>query len=116
MSVAVKAGTTPEIKLLLASLRVIVTLNEAVPSAVTGPAPAVIVELALEAAPLVNETLEVAAPDAPAGVTIAKVLTSATLEAKVQVEIPVVASLLEQVVIVLPDPVSVALKVGTTLG
>ena len=111
-----KAGTTPEIKLLLASLIVIVTVAAAVPSAVTGLAPTVIVEVALEAVPEVNTTVVVAAPDAPAGVTIAKVLTSATLEAKVQVEIPVVASLLEQVVIVLPDPVSVALKVGTTLG
>ena len=112
-----KAGTTPEIKLLLASLIVIVTVAAAVPSAVTGLAPTVIVEVALEAVPEVNTTVVVAAPDAPTGVAIAKVLVSATVEAKVQVEIPVLALLAVQALgFVSPPPASVTLNVGTTLG
>ena len=110
-----KAGVSPETKLLNASLKVIVIDEVAVPLAVTEPVPE-IVEKVLAAAPGVNTTFTVAAPDAPTGVAIARVLVSATVEAKVQVEIPVVGSLLEQAVIVLPEPVLVALKVGTTLG
>ena len=111
-----KAGVSPETKLLKASLKVIVIDEVAVPSAVTELVP-VIVESVLAAAPGINTTSEVAAPDAPAGVAIARVLVSATLEARVQVEIPVLASLAVQALgCVSPPPLSISVKVGITLG
>ena len=115
--VALKAGMIPEIKLPLASFKVIVTVTIVVPSAVTGPAPAAIVEVALDTAPVVNDTVAVAALDAPTGVAIARVLVSAKLEARVQVEIPVLASLAVQALgCVSPPPLSISVKVGITLG
>ena len=114
--VAVNVGVIPEIKLLLESLKVMVTVEEALPSATTGPVP-VIVVVELEAVPAVKATVEVVVAEAPAGVTIARVFVSDRVEAKVQVEIPVIASLLVQALgFVLVVPVSVALKVGITLG
>jgi len=111
--VALKVGTTlGEIALLLASLKVIVMLEIEVPFAVTGPLP-VIVEFPALALPPVKTTVP---PATTAGVTNARVLVSAIVEARVQVDIPVLALLLEQTLTVFPLPVLVALKVGTTLG
>jgi hypothetical protein len=56
VSVAEKVGTIPLTELLFASLRVIVTLDAAVPSATTGPVP-VIVELTATAGPGVKMTV-----------------------------------------------------------
>ena len=71
-----KAGVSPETKLPLASLKVIVIDEVAVPSAVTELVP-VIVEKVLLAAPGAKTTFELAAPAALAGVTIARTLVSA---------------------------------------
>ena len=82
--VAEKVGVCPATKLLLISLRVIVTAEVATPLATTGPVP-VIVELAATAAPAVKMTV----PSALAtGVTIESVFVSAASELKVQIEIP----------------------------
>src|SRR5205814_2905369 len=51
-----KAGVTPEIGLLFASFRVMVMLEDAAPSATTGPVP-VIVELPAVAGPAVKVTV-----------------------------------------------------------
>ena len=84
VSVALKVGTTPLTLLLYKSLRVIVTVEKAVPLAVTGPVP-VIVELAATALP----ALKITVPSALiTGVAIERVLVSAFVEASVQVETP----------------------------
>lgn len=75
--VEVKVALVPEIKLLKASRRVIVTTVVVVPSAKTlvlGEAP--IVELAAEGAPAVNVSVVVTVPR-PAGAEIPRVFTSA---------------------------------------
>jgi hypothetical protein len=82
--VAVNVGTVPDTKLLLTSFRVIVTVEEATPSAATGPDP-VIVEFAATAAPAVNVTDP---PDLITGVAIDRVFVSAVRDLRVQVETP----------------------------
>jgi hypothetical protein len=73
-SVAEKVGVCPETLLLLASFKVIVTVEVVTPSATTGPVP-VIVEFAATAAPAVKRTLP---PAFTTGVTMESVLDSAT--------------------------------------
>lgn len=82
--VAVNVGTIPETALLEASFKVIVIVEEAVPSARTGVVPE-IVEFAATADPAVNVTVP---SDLTNGVAIDSVLTSATDELKVHVETP----------------------------
>lgn len=94
---------------MLASLRVIVTVEVAVPSATTGDVP-VIVEFAATAAPAVKVTVP---PAFTTGVAIERVFTSATVDFNVHVEIPE-ASVEEQVPYTFVVEVSVAPKVGTT--
>ena len=84
VSVAVKVGTEPETPLLFISLRVMVMVEEEVPSATTGPVPE-IVEVAATGLPAVKTTV----PSAfTTGVAIERVLVSALVEESVQVEIP----------------------------
>ena len=84
MSVAPKVGVVPEMLLLLASFKVIVTVEVAAPSATTGPVP-LILEFAIEAAPGVKTTV----PSLfTTGVAMERVFVSATVEARVQVETP----------------------------
>lgn len=104
---ALKVGTSDETGLLNASFNVIVTVEVAVPSAVTGPVP-VMDELAASTAPALKTTV----PSVLAtGVTIARVFVSAFVEVKEQIEIPD-AFVAEQAVMALVVPVSVAEKVG----
>jgi hypothetical protein len=105
--VALKVGTVPITKLLLISLRVMVTVDEAVPSAATGPVP-VMVEFTATAAPASKTTVP---PAFTTGVAIERILDSALVEARVQVEIPEAFDD-EQIPYVLVVPVSVAPKVG----
>ena len=85
MLVAPNVGVCPETGLLLASLKVIVTVDVAVPFATTGLVP-VIVELAAAADPAVKTTVPSALIT---GVAIDKVLVSAAVDKSVQVETPV---------------------------
>jgi hypothetical protein len=89
------------------SIKVIVTADVAIPSATTGPVPA-IVEFAATGEPAVKTT----APSALiTGVAIERVFVSAVKEEIVQVEIPE-ALVAEQALYELLVPVSVAEKVG----
>ena len=97
----------PATELLEASFRVIVTVEEAVPSARTGVVPE-IVELAATADPAVNVTVPSALTN---GVAIESVLTSATDELNVHVETPEAFDE-EQAVYTFVVPVSVAVNVG----
>ena len=82
--VALKVGVWPETGLLLESLKVIVTVEVAVPFATIGLVP-VIVELTATADPAVKTTL----PSAfTTGVATDNILVSAVVEAKVQVDTP----------------------------
>jgi hypothetical protein len=92
VSVAPNVGVWPDTGLLLASLRVTVTVEVATPSAVTGVVP-VIVEFTATAAPAVKTTVPSALMT---GVAMERVLVSALLEAKVQVATPE-AFVIEQV-------------------
>ena len=84
VSVALKVGVEPLTALSKASFNVIVTDEVALPLAVTGPVP-VIVEYVLATEPAVKVTV----PSLFAiGVAIERVLTSAFVEANVQVAIP----------------------------
>jgi len=80
----VKVGTMPATRLLKASARVIVTVERATLSAMTGPVP-LMVEFAATAAPAVKTTLP---PAFAMGVTIASPFVSAFVEASVQVALP----------------------------
>ncbi len=84
VSVAVKVGTVPEIKLLLESFNVIVTVPDDTPSALTGPVP-VIVQLAAEGVLALNTTVP---PVTETGVKSCKVFVSAFVDFNVQVETP----------------------------
>lgn len=97
--------------MLLASLRVIVTVEVAVPSATTGDVP-VIVEFAATAEPAVNVTVP---PAFTTGVAIESVFTSATVEERVHVETPEAFDA-EQTPYEFVEDVSVAEKVGVTPG
>jgi hypothetical protein len=108
VSVALNEGTIPLTGLFEASLRVIVTLDVAVPLAITGPVP-VIVEFAATADPAVKTTVP---PALTTGVAIERVLVSAVKDLRVQVEIPE-ASVAEHVPMTLVVPVFVAVNVGT---
>ena len=82
--VALYVGVWPETGLLFTSLKVMVTVEVAVPFATTGLVP-VIVEVAATAEPAVKTTV----PSALAtGVAIDKVFVSALVDDKVQVETP----------------------------
>jgi hypothetical protein len=82
--VAVNVGVVPETRLLLMSFKVIVTVETATPSAITGPVP-VIVELAAMAEPELNKTV----PSALViGDEIERVLSSDFVDFNVHVEIP----------------------------
>jgi hypothetical protein len=83
-SVAPNVGTTPDTKLFPASLRVIVIVEEAVPSATIGPVP-VIEEFKATGDPATKVTV---VPTFTTGVRIESVLTSAFVELRVHVEIP----------------------------
>lgn len=83
-SVAENVGVVPITALLLASFKVIVMVDVAEPSARTGVVPE-IEEFATDAPPGVNTTL---LPAFTTGVAIESVFVSATVELKVQVEIP----------------------------
>jgi hypothetical protein len=82
----VKVGTIPTTALLAESLSVIVTVDVATPSATTGPVP-VMLEFAATAAPDWKTTVP---SDFVTGVTIERVLVSAVVDARVQVETPAV--------------------------
>ena len=82
--VAPKVGVVPETALLFASLRVMVTVEVADPSATTGPVP-VIVEFAIEGAPGVKTTV---VPAFTTGVAMVRILLSAMVDARVQVDTP----------------------------
>jgi hypothetical protein len=84
VSVAENVGTSPETKLLFISLRVIVMVDEAVPSATTGLVP-VMVEFRATAAPAVKTVIP---PAFITGVAIERVFDSALVDDRVQVEIP----------------------------
>ncbi len=91
VSVAPKVGVYPATGLLLISLKVIVTVDVAVPFAMTGPEP-VIVEFAATAPPAMKTTV----PSAfETGVAIERVLVSDLSEVIVQEETPE-ASVTEQ--------------------
>jgi hypothetical protein len=108
VSVAPKVGTVPETPLLLASFNVMVIVEVAVPSAMTGEVPE-IEEFKATGVPGVKRTV----PSAfTTGVAIERVFVSDLVEARVHVEIPEV-SVEEQVPYVFPEPVSVAENVGT---
>ena len=111
VSVAEKVGTTPELALLFTSFRVIVTVDVAVPSALTGPE-AVIVEVAADAPAELKTTVP---PVRTTGVASESVLVSAWVDLSVQVEIPEVLEL-EQVPYAFVVPVLVAVNVGTVPG
>jgi hypothetical protein len=82
--VAEKVGTSPTTGLLAISLRVMVTVELATPSATTGPVPT-IDEFAAAAAPPVNVTV----PSVfVTGVVMLRVLISALVDCKVHVEDP----------------------------
>ena len=82
--VALKVGVCPGTGLLLASLKVMVTVDVAVPLATTGLVP-VIVEFTATADPAVKTTV----PSAfTTGVAIDNVLVSAVVDDKVQVDVP----------------------------
>jgi hypothetical protein len=83
-SVAEKVGVWAETGLLFASFKVTVTVEVAIPLAMTGPVP-VMVEFAATAAPAVKITVP---PALETGVTIERVLVSAIREVKVQVACP----------------------------
>lgn len=85
MSVAANVGVIPETGLFDASLRVIVTVEVALPFAMTGPVP-VMFEFAATADPAVNTTVP---PALVTGAVIERVFVSAPSELKVQVESPV---------------------------
>ena len=84
VSVAANVGTTPATPTLLASFNVIVTVEVATPLAMIEVVP-VIVELAAETAPGANTTVP---PIVVTGVAMLKILVSAVVEARVQVETP----------------------------
>ena len=84
VSVAENVGVWAETGLLLASFRVIVTVEVAVPLAVTGLVP-VMVEFAATATPAEKTTVPSALIT---GVAIERVLVSAVRDVKVQVETP----------------------------
>ena len=107
--VAVKVGVLPDTALLFASLRLIVMVEAATPSAETGEEP-VMLEFAATAIPAVKTT---APPALTTGVAIDKVLDSALRDLSVQVETPE-ESEVEQSDMTLVVPVSVAEKVGIT--
>ena len=86
VSVAENVGIIPTFGLLKASFNVIVTLDEAVPSATVNPL-AMIVDVVELGAPTVKVTV-VEVMDVVAGVRIRTVLTSARVDFKVQVEFP----------------------------
>jgi hypothetical protein len=109
--VAENVGVEPTTGLLEPSLRVIVTVEVATPSASTDEVP-VMLEFATLAGAAVNVTVD---PVKINGVRTERVLTSAMVEASVQVEVPV-ASLKPQTPYVLAPPVSVAEKVGSWPG
>lgn len=85
--VEVNVTLDPLIALPFTSLSVIVTTDVAVPSAVTLPGEAAIVEVLALTGPGTNVTVEVTAPN-PAGVAILRVFTSEAVEAIVPVVIP----------------------------
>ena len=105
--VAEKVGTEPETALLFTSLRLMIMVEAATPSAATGEDP-VIVELAATAIPAVKTTVP---PALTTGVAIDNIFDSAVNDLSVQVEIPD-AFEAEHAVATLVDPVSVAVKVG----
>ena len=111
VSVAEKVGDWPLIGLLLASLMVIVIVDEATPSATTAVVPEML-EVATVGIPGVKTTVE---PAFTTGVAIARTFDSALIDLSVQVEIPE-ASEGEQRLIAFVVPVSVAVKVGTIPG
>ena len=82
--VAEKVGTVPFTGFELASNKVTVMVDAVIPSDSTGPEP-VMVLVVIDAEPWVKVT--VPPVDAP-GVTMARVLTSALVELKVQVDTP----------------------------
>jgi hypothetical protein len=82
--VALKIGTIPAIGLRKASFIAIVIKETATPSALTGEVPE-ISELVASAAPAIKVAV---VPVFATGAVIAKVFTSALVEASVQVEIP----------------------------
>ena len=90
--VAANVGVIPPTATLLASFNVIVMVEVATPSAMTGPVP-VMVECAEDTAPGANTTVP---PVTLTGLVIESVLVSATVEASVQLETPL-AALEEQV-------------------
>lgn len=102
---ALKVGVVPTSGLLLLSLRVMVTVDVATPSATTGPVP-VMLEFATAAASAVNVTVPSAFTN---GVAIESVLISALIELKVHVDSPE-AFVTEQAEAVLSVPEAV--KVG----
>ena len=81
---ALKIGVVPAMGFKKASKMVIVINEVATPLAVTGPVPAMVV-VVFEAGPAVNVTVP---PVLVIGVTSDKVLTSAFVDRRVQVEIP----------------------------
>src|SRR5207247_1201088 len=103
--VAAKVGVVPITALLFASFKVIVIVEVAAPSAVTGVVP-LIVEFPADAAPAVNVT---APPVTDTGDVIDNVFTSAFVDASVHVATPD-TSVAEHAPGVLPVPV--AAKVG----
>ncbi len=84
VSVAEKVGVTPDTKLLLISLRAIVIVELAKPSATTGPEP-VMLEFTATAVPAVDSTVPSALVNGP---VMERVLVSALIEVKLQVETP----------------------------
>jgi len=109
---AVKTGVVPTTALLLASLNVMVTADVATPSAVTGPVP-VMFEFAIVAAPAMNVT---SSPVFTTGVAIAKVLISALVDLRVQVDAPEASVALQAVcVLPVPDVVKVGVRPATGL-
>ena len=84
MFVALKVGVWSETGLLFASRKVMVTVEVAVPSAMTGLVP-VIVEFTATADPVVKTTVPSALTT---GVAMDNVLVSGVVDASVQVETP----------------------------
>jgi hypothetical protein len=84
-SVASKVGTIPGTAKLLASFRVIVTVDDAIPSAMTGPVPAM-VEFTATGVPAMKLTVPSALVT---GEVIERVFISGVDDARVQFEIPV---------------------------
>ena len=107
VSVAEKVGVVPATRLLLLSLKMIVTVEMEDPSAITGEEP-----LILDVAATATSAMKVTVPPALViGPVMESVFTSAIREEKVQVEIPE-ALVDEQEPELLVEPVSVAEKVG----